>query len=266
MKKIVKSRQTTAEGDVNLSCTLTCNSWINSYLYPSWQFFLYVFTDIVRFLFHSARYVEANFIRLERFKIKGWQNDKMSPGIRNLTCSLRSLFQFFDTSTNSCVRVVYKISVQRRVDQGGSRGSTVRVTSWIKIGQYLMEPGLWRYRRKRIGCIAFPGLAQTVMFFDWLIGKYETFSLVNSWCLRNKVKLTPMWLTVNYARSVFCRCYCPSSGSLILGAQIVHIYEVKGKLALFSTKDNVFLTPHPSYSFTINLFSVLEDISYIPGS
>ena len=121
-----------------------------------------------------------------------------------------------------------------------------------------MKPGSWRYRRKRIGCIASTGLAQTVMVFDWLIGKYETFSLDNSWCLRNKVKLTRMWLTVNYARSVFCRCYCPSSGSLILGAQIVHIYEVKGKLALFSTKDNIFLAPHPSYSFTINLFSLLE--------
>ena len=93
-----------------------------------------------------------------------------------------------DTSTSPCVRVVYKMSVQRRVDQGGSRGSIVRVTSWIKIGQYLMEPGLWRYRRKRIGCIALPALAQTVMVFDWLIGKHETFSLVNSWCLRNKVK------------------------------------------------------------------------------
>ena len=42
-----------------------------------------------------------------------------------------------------------------------------------------------------------------------------------------------------------------SSGSLILGGQIVHINEDKGKLALFSTKDNVLLTPHPSYSTTI---------------
>ena len=28
-----------------------------------------------------------------------------------------------------------------------------------------------------------------VLVFDWLIRKYETFSLVNSWCLRNNVKL-----------------------------------------------------------------------------
>ena len=32
----------------------------------------------------------------------------------------------------------------------------------------------------------------------------------------------------------FCRCHCPSSGSLILGGQIVHINEGKDKLALFS--------------------------------
>ena len=28
-----------------------------------------------------------------------------------------------------------------------------------------------------------------VLVFDWLIRKYETFLLVNSWCLRNKLKL-----------------------------------------------------------------------------
>ena len=28
-----------------------------------------------------------------------------------------------------------------------------------------------------------------VIVFDWLIRKYETFSLVNSWCLRSKLKL-----------------------------------------------------------------------------
>ena len=28
-----------------------------------------------------------------------------------------------------------------------------------------------------------------VLVFDWLIRKYETFSLVNSWCLRSKLKL-----------------------------------------------------------------------------
>ena len=109
-----------------------------------------------------------------------------------------------------------------------------------------------------------PGLAQTVMVFDWLIRKYETFSLVNSWCLRNKVKLACHLLSIMHV--LFSAPHSLSSSSLILGGQIVHINEVKGKLALFSTKDNVLLTPHPSYSFTINLFSLLEDISYIPGS
>ena len=33
---------------------------------------------------------------------------------------------------------------------------------------------------------------------------------------------------------------------MILGAQIVHINEGKGKLALFRTKDNVLLTPPPT--------------------
>ena len=109
-----------------------------------------------------------------------------------------------------------------------------------------------------------PGLAQTLMVFDWLIRKYETLSLVNSWCLRNKVKLACHLLSIMHV--LFCAPHSLSSSSLILGGQIVHLNEVKGKLSLFSTKDNVLLTPHPSYSFTINLFSLLEDISYIPGS
>ena len=109
-----------------------------------------------------------------------------------------------------------------------------------------------------------PGLAQTVMVFDWLIRKYETFSLVNSWCLRNKVKLACHLLSIMHV--LFSAPHSLSSSSLILGGKIVHINEVKGKLALFSTKDNVLLTPHPSYSFTINFFTLLEDISYIPGS
>ena len=29
-----------------------------------------------------------------------------------------------------------------------------------------------------------------VLVFEWLIRKYETFSLVSSWCLRYKLKLT----------------------------------------------------------------------------
>ena len=43
---------------------------------------------------------------------------------------------------------------------------------------------------------------------------------------------------------------------MIFGGQIVHINEGKGKTALFSTKDNVLLTPHPSYSSAIDLFSL----------
>ena len=46
--------------------------------------------------------------------------------------------------------------------------------------------------------------------------------------MRNKAKLA-------------CRCHWPSSRSLILGGQIVHINEAKGNL--FSTKDNVY-SPH----------------------
>ena len=41
----------------------------------------------------------------------------------------------------------------------------------------------------------------------------------------------------------------------------MHINEGKGKLALFSTKDNVLLTSHPSYSSAIDLVS-LFDLSF----
>ena len=58
------------------------------------------------------------------------------------------------------------------------------------------------------------------------------------------------------ASPISCCCDCPSSGSLIFGRQIVHINEGQGKLALFSTKDNVLLTSHPSYSSAIDLFSL----------
>ena len=37
----------------------------------------------------------------------------------------------------------------------------------------------------------------------------------------------------------------------------MHINEGKGKLDLFNTKDNVLLTPHPSYSSAIDLFPFL---------
>ena len=39
---------------------------------------------------------------------------------------------------------------------------------------------------------------------------------------------------------------------------MVHINEGKGKLDLFNTKDNVLLTPHPSYSSAIDLFSLFD--------
>ena len=54
--------------------------------------------------------------------------------------------------------------------------------------------------------------------------------------------------------SIFCHCHCSSSGSLIIGAQIAHINDGEGKLALFSTKGKVLLTPIPSYFSTINLW------------
>ena len=68
-----------------------------------------------------------------------------------------------------------------------------------------------------------------------------------------------MWLKLtetqrNYTSPISCCSDCPSSGSLIFGGQMVHINEGKGKLDLFNTKDNVLLTPHPSYSSAIDLF------------
>ena len=71
-----------------------------------------------------------------------------------------------------------------------------------------------------------------------------------------------MWLKLtetqrNYTSPISCYSGCPSSGSLIFGGQMVHINEGKGKLDLFNTKDNVLLTPHPSYSSAIDLFPFL---------
>ena len=60
---------------------------------------------------------------------------------------------------------------------------------------------------------------------------------------------------VSVKRSILFRCHCPSSGSLILSGQIVHINEAKANWP-FTTKDNVLLTPRPSYSSTVNLFSL----------
>ena len=36
-----------------------------------------------------------------------------------------------------------------------------------------------------------------VIVFDWLIRKYETFSLVNIWCLRSKLKLACDFKSLN---------------------------------------------------------------------
>ena len=70
----------------------------------------------------------------------------------------------------------------------------------------------------------------------------------------------------DYASPISCCCDCPSSDSLIFGGQIVHINKGKGKLALFSTKDNVLLTPHPSYSSATDLspFLILPFIFHSP--
>ena len=43
----------------------------------------------------------------------------------------------------------------------------------------------------------------------------------------------------------------------------MHINEGKDKLALFSTKYNVLLTPHPSYSSSIDLFSLFLILLFI---
>ena len=42
----------------------------------------------------------------------------------------------------------------------------------------------------------------------------------------------------------------------------MHINEGKGKIALFSTKDNVLLTPDPSYSSATDLFSLFDFTFY----
>ena len=42
----------------------------------------------------------------------------------------------------------------------------------------------------------------------------------------------------------------------------MHINEGKGKIALFSTKDNVLLTPHPSYFSLTDLFSLFDFTFY----
>ena len=77
-------------------------------------------------------------MRLERFKIKGWQNDKYL-----LTCWLRSPFQFLIRQ-----QLVRKSSI--RNERSTSGGSTVFGDVMEKIGQHLMEPGL----KNRLYCLA----------------------------------------------------------------------------------------------------------------
>ena len=90
-----------------------------------------------------------------------------------------------------------------------------------------------------------------VLVLDWLIKEYETFSLVNSWCLRNKLKLT---------------CDLKSlSGNVILQvlfpAAVIVLVPVQWFLA--RKKDNVLLT-HPSCSSTINSSFYFPFISILP--
>ena len=63
--------------------------------------------------------------------------------------------------------------------------------------------------------------------------------------LKEKKEDLPEVSTIFHDRPVSFSCHCSSFGSMILGEQIVHINEGKGKLALFRTKDNVLLTPPP---------------------
>ena len=60
-----------------------------------------------------------------------------------------------------------------------------------------------------------------------------------------KKKDLPEVSTIFHDLPISFSCHCSSSGSMILGAQIVRINEGKGKLALFRTKDNGLLTPPP---------------------
>ena len=62
-------------------------------------------------------------------------------------------------------------------------------------------------------------------------------------------------------RPISCWCDCSSSGSQIFGGQIVHINEGKGKLALFSTKDNAFYLP---ISLFILTFLLLHNFINVP--
>lgn len=63
--------------------------------------------------------------------------------------------------------------------------------------------------------------------------------------LKEKKEDLPEVSTIFHDRPVSFSCHCSSFGSMILGEQIVHINEGKGKLALSSTKHNFLPAPLP---------------------
>ena len=69
-----------------------------------------------------------------------------------------------------------------------------------------------------------------------------------------------------YPVPISCCFHCPtiffSSGSLILGEQIVHIDEFEDQLALSNNKPNFQLTPVPLFFFTIQLSRVAFLLSF----
>ena len=92
-----------------------------------------------------------------------------------------------------------------------------------------------------------------------LENKKRFHSLIHSVCgVKSNLSVLKITETQrNYASPISCCCDCPSSGSLIFGGQIVHINEGKGKLALFSTIDNVLLTQHPPTPLQLIYFPFL---------
>ena len=110
--------------------------------------------------------------------------------------------------------------------------------------------GIWKEQRDWLSL----GKENVVLVWAGVCGKGRNTSSPENTCVGSYAKASE----TNYARSIFCRCHCPSSGSLILGGQIVHINEGKDKLALFSF---YLLRPPPTppqltyFPFLIFLFS-----------
>ena len=110
--------------------------------------------------------------------------------------------------------------------------------------------GIWKVQRDWLSL----GKENVVLVWAGVCGKGRNTSSPENTCVGSYAKASE----TNYARSIFCRCHCPSSGSLILGGQIVHINEGKDKLALFSF---YLLRPPPTppqltyFPFLIFLFS-----------